>query len=212
MVPNRLMLQGLEQKPNESLRQYAQRWRDVAAQVQPPIQENEITLMFIDTLKGVLHDRLIGHPTVSFADIVLTGERIEDALIFETNRGPLTFSSHYFKIKFKAYRNIIVSQEASIKFHNERFDKGGQRIETSTHRDKNMVEDSTDWGRKQETNLNGTSLSIIQDQSLIRHEVLYRKNSQQPEHEEELTVQEEPIVVKSKGRVPSAEAPDRETS
>ncbi|KAL4303045.1 hypothetical protein GQ457_10G009660 [Hibiscus cannabinus] len=71
MVPNRLMLQGLEQKPNESLRQYAQRWRDVAAQVQPPIQENEITPMFIDTLKGVLYDRLIGQPAVSFADIVI---------------------------------------------------------------------------------------------------------------------------------------------
>ncbi|KAL4318117.1 hypothetical protein GQ457_18G000230 [Hibiscus cannabinus] len=72
--------QCLEQKPNESLRQYAQRWREVAAQVQPPIQENEITPMFVDTLKGVLYDRLIGHPAVSFADIVMTGERIEDAV------------------------------------------------------------------------------------------------------------------------------------
>ncbi|KAL4351411.1 hypothetical protein GQ457_06G016320 [Hibiscus cannabinus] len=62
MVPNRLMLQCLEQKPIESLRQYAQRWRDVAAQVQPQIQENEITPMFVDTLKGVLYDRLIGSP------------------------------------------------------------------------------------------------------------------------------------------------------
>ncbi|KAL4335333.1 hypothetical protein GQ457_07G004870 [Hibiscus cannabinus] len=80
MIPNRLMLQGLEQKPNESLRQHAQRWRDVLAQVQPPIQENKITDMFIDTLKGVLYDRLIGHPAVSFADIVMTGERIEDTI------------------------------------------------------------------------------------------------------------------------------------
>ncbi|KAL4383642.1 hypothetical protein GQ457_15G011340 [Hibiscus cannabinus] len=76
MVPNILMLQGLEQKPNESLLQYAQRWRDVAAQVQPPIQENEITPMFIDTLKGVLYDLLIGQSTVSFADII-TPARVE---------------------------------------------------------------------------------------------------------------------------------------
>ncbi|KAL4290548.1 hypothetical protein GQ457_14G013930 [Hibiscus cannabinus] len=55
IVSNRLMLQSLEQKPNVGLRQYAQRWRDVAAQVQPPVQEKEITPMFIDTLKGVLY-------------------------------------------------------------------------------------------------------------------------------------------------------------
>ncbi|KAL4326087.1 hypothetical protein GQ457_11G027740 [Hibiscus cannabinus] len=36
--------------------------------------------MFIDTLKGVLYDRLISHLVVSFANIFTTGERIEDAI------------------------------------------------------------------------------------------------------------------------------------
>ncbi|KAL4281923.1 hypothetical protein GQ457_03G017610 [Hibiscus cannabinus] len=43
MVPSRTVLQTMEQRANESFRQYAQRWRDVAAQVQPPLLENEIT-------------------------------------------------------------------------------------------------------------------------------------------------------------------------
>ena len=36
--------------------------------------------MFIDTLKGVLYDHLIGHPSVNFTDIIMTGERIKDAV------------------------------------------------------------------------------------------------------------------------------------
>ncbi|KAK9016080.1 hypothetical protein V6N11_007163 [Hibiscus sabdariffa] len=80
MTPNRIMLEGMEQKASESLRQYAQRWRDVAAQIQPPISEHEITPMFVNTLKGALFDRLINNTTQNFADMVRTGESIEVAI------------------------------------------------------------------------------------------------------------------------------------
>ncbi|GMI70908.1 hypothetical protein HRI_000760100 [Hibiscus trionum] len=80
MTPNRIMLEGMEQRVNESLRQYAQRWRDVAAQIQPAIPEHEITPMFINTLKGALFDRLINNTTQRFADMVKTGESIEVAI------------------------------------------------------------------------------------------------------------------------------------
>ena len=80
MIPNRLMLQGMEQGHNESLREYARRWRDAAAQVQPPLNESELSQMFVDTLEGVLYDRLISHPISSFAELVMTGERIEYAI------------------------------------------------------------------------------------------------------------------------------------
>ncbi|KAL4362504.1 hypothetical protein GQ457_04G022400 [Hibiscus cannabinus] len=74
MVPSRTILQTMEQRANESFRQYAQRWRDVAAQVQPPLLENEITLLFVNTLNDDFYDRMLDHATKPFADMVLTGE------------------------------------------------------------------------------------------------------------------------------------------
>ncbi|KAL4281308.1 hypothetical protein GQ457_03G011380 [Hibiscus cannabinus] len=80
MVPDRLTLQHMKQKPNESFRQYAQRWRDVAVQVQPPLGEKETVVIFIQTLEGPILDRLIGNATTNFADLVLSGELIENAV------------------------------------------------------------------------------------------------------------------------------------
>ncbi|KAK8683070.1 hypothetical protein V6N13_039138 [Hibiscus sabdariffa] len=80
MVPSRTVLQTMEQKTNESFRQYAQRWRDVAAQVQPPLLENEITLLFVNTLKDDFYDRMLDHATKPFADMVMTGELIQAAI------------------------------------------------------------------------------------------------------------------------------------
>ncbi|KAK8651960.1 hypothetical protein V6N13_141533 [Hibiscus sabdariffa] len=80
MVPDRLTLQHMKQKTNESFMQYAQRWRDVAAQVQPPLGEKETVVIFIQTLEGPILDRLIGNATTNFADLVLSGELIENAV------------------------------------------------------------------------------------------------------------------------------------
>ncbi|KAK8691640.1 hypothetical protein V6N13_075141 [Hibiscus sabdariffa] len=80
MVPDRLTLQHMKQKTNESFRQYAQRWRDIAAQVQPPLGEKETVVIFIQTLEGPILDRLIGNATTNFSDLVLSGELIENAV------------------------------------------------------------------------------------------------------------------------------------
>ncbi|KAL4277859.1 hypothetical protein GQ457_03G015420 [Hibiscus cannabinus] len=67
----------MEQKANESFRQYAQRWRDVPAQVQPLLLENEITLLFVNTLKDDFYDRMPDHATKPFSYMVLTRELIQ---------------------------------------------------------------------------------------------------------------------------------------
>ncbi|KAE8716079.1 hypothetical protein F3Y22_tig00110156pilonHSYRG00339 [Hibiscus syriacus] len=69
--PNRMMLQGMEKKSNESFRQYAQRWRDVAVQVHPPLEEEETNMLFVNTLKALFFSHLIGNPYRSFADVIL---------------------------------------------------------------------------------------------------------------------------------------------
>ncbi|KAA3472984.1 hypothetical protein EPI10_023399 [Gossypium australe] len=80
MTPDRITLQNMEKKSNESFRQYEQRWREVAMQVQPPLLENETTMLFINTLKAPFITHMIGSTTKSFVDIVMTGEMIENAI------------------------------------------------------------------------------------------------------------------------------------
>ncbi|KAE8654967.1 hypothetical protein F3Y22_tig00117034pilonHSYRG00338 [Hibiscus syriacus] len=80
MVPDRWTLQNLEKKNNETFRQYAQRWRDNAAQVQPPLSEKEATVMFVHTLKAPYLSHLMGNATRNFADLVISGELIENVL------------------------------------------------------------------------------------------------------------------------------------
>ncbi|XP_016733766.1 uncharacterized protein [Gossypium hirsutum] len=80
IAPDRITLQNMEKKPSESFRQYAQRWREVATQVQPPLLEKETTMLFINTLKAPFITHMLGNATKSFADIVMSGEMIENAI------------------------------------------------------------------------------------------------------------------------------------
>ncbi|XP_040940131.1 uncharacterized protein [Gossypium hirsutum] len=56
------------------------RWREVAMQVQLPLLEKETTMLFINTLKAPFITHMIGSTTKSFADIVMAGEMIENAI------------------------------------------------------------------------------------------------------------------------------------
>ncbi|NAW06113.1 hypothetical protein FGF99_24660, partial [Salmonella sp. gx-f8] len=80
MTPDRIALQNMEKKQSESFRQYAQRWREVATQVQPPLLEKETTMLFINTLEAPFINHMLGSATLSFSDIVMSGEMIEYAI------------------------------------------------------------------------------------------------------------------------------------
>ncbi|XP_016721691.1 uncharacterized protein [Gossypium hirsutum] len=69
----------MEKKTSESFRQYAHRWREIMTQVQPPLLEREITMLFIKTLKAPFINHMLGSATKSFLDIVMSGEMIENA-------------------------------------------------------------------------------------------------------------------------------------
>ncbi|KAA3471270.1 hypothetical protein EPI10_016910 [Gossypium australe] len=70
----------MEKKTNKSFRQYAQRWREVATQVQPPLLEKEMTMLFISTLKAPFINHMLESGTKSFSDIVMSGEMIDNAI------------------------------------------------------------------------------------------------------------------------------------
>ena len=77
MAHDRLELQSLRKKDLESFKEYAQRWREIAAQVQPPLSNREMVTLFIDTLGDPYYEMMIGSIFSNFLDIVMTGERIE---------------------------------------------------------------------------------------------------------------------------------------
>ena len=67
-------------REHESFQEYAQRWRDLAAQVAPPMVEREMVTMMVDTLPIFYYEKLVGYMPSSFADLVFAGERIEVGL------------------------------------------------------------------------------------------------------------------------------------
>ncbi|KAA3465494.1 Gag-pro-like protein [Gossypium australe] len=80
IAPDRITLQNMEKKPSKSFRQYAQRWREIATQVQPPLLEKETTMLFINTLKAPFINHMLKSATKSFSDIVMSKEMIENAI------------------------------------------------------------------------------------------------------------------------------------
>ncbi|KAH1238742.1 hypothetical protein GmHk_08G023351 [Glycine max] len=70
----------MAKRESESFKEYAQRWRDLAAQVAPPMVEREMVTMMVDTLPVFYYEKLVGYMPSSFADLVFAGERIEVGL------------------------------------------------------------------------------------------------------------------------------------
>jgi len=67
-------------KEHESFKEYAQRWRDLAAQVALPMMEREMITMIVDMLPVFYYEKMVGYTPSSFADLVFVGERIEVGL------------------------------------------------------------------------------------------------------------------------------------
>ncbi|RDY10265.1 hypothetical protein CR513_05249, partial [Mucuna pruriens] len=94
MAPDRSRLQNLSKADAEGFKDYAQRWRELVAQVQPPLSEGEMASMFIDTLPSPFYDKVIGSVDSNFADLVTIGERIEVGIKrgrFAQDRGSTSF-------------------------------------------------------------------------------------------------------------------------
>src|SRR4051812_30754657 len=80
MAPNRMQLQNMSQKKDESFKEYAQRWREMASQVQPSLMEKELVDTFMSTLQGPYYDKMVGSISSRFSELVVIGERIENGI------------------------------------------------------------------------------------------------------------------------------------
>lgn len=75
-----MQLQGMVMNEKESFKEYAQWWRELVAQVEPPLSEKEMTGIFVDTLKDPFFDRLVSSAASDFAHLITIGDRIEKGL------------------------------------------------------------------------------------------------------------------------------------
>ena len=80
MAPDRTQLQNMVKKESETFKEYAQRRRDLAAQVAPPMVEREMITMMVDTLPVFYYEKLVGYMPSIFANLVFAGERIDVGL------------------------------------------------------------------------------------------------------------------------------------
>lgn len=80
LAPNRYNLQHMNKNSQESFRSYAKRWRQAAAQVQPPLTATELVETFLNTLKAPYFSHMLVSNKSPFSQIVAIGERVEEGL------------------------------------------------------------------------------------------------------------------------------------
>ena len=78
IVPDRYSLENMKQKPTESCREFAYRWRKEAAIVRPSITEKEIVEVFMRMQDSEYYDKILLLVREKFAEIVKIVETIED--------------------------------------------------------------------------------------------------------------------------------------
>jgi len=78
--PDRLSLQAMEKDNKESIREYARRWSEVAAQVNPLMLEKQMISLFSKTFKAPYFEYLVKSSAQHFTDLVVIAEKIEQAI------------------------------------------------------------------------------------------------------------------------------------
>jgi len=61
MASDRTQLQNMCKREHESFKEYTQRWRDLAAQVVPPMMEKETIIVMVDTLSVFYYEKMVGY-------------------------------------------------------------------------------------------------------------------------------------------------------
>ena len=80
IAPDRISLYNLGKKDKKSIREYAQKRQESAAQVHPPLLDKEMVTLFADTLKASYYEHVIGSSAQQFIDALVVCERIEQGV------------------------------------------------------------------------------------------------------------------------------------
>jgi hypothetical protein len=68
---DRSSLQTIEKGNKESVREYAQRWRELAAHVNPSLLEKEMIGLFLSTFKALYVEYFVGRSAQNFSNLVV---------------------------------------------------------------------------------------------------------------------------------------------
>ena len=71
------MLTLLQMGSSEGFKDYAQKWRDLAGRVHPPLSDRELVDLFLGTLSYPFFNHMIGSSSVGFTELILIGEQVE---------------------------------------------------------------------------------------------------------------------------------------
>ncbi|XP_050920478.1 uncharacterized protein LOC127138120 [Lathyrus oleraceus] len=118
MAPDRRQLQSMFQHEKESFKEYAQRWRELASQVEPPLAEKELAELFIDTVQPQFYEKMVGSASLGFSELVAIGARVEyglrngklAAVAGTSNANPKKFSGGFPKKKEGETNVVTVGQ------------------------------------------------------------------------------------------------------
>ncbi|XP_050919868.1 uncharacterized protein LOC127137454 [Lathyrus oleraceus] len=80
MALTRLQLQNQAQRSNESFKEYAQRWREIASRVRPALSDNKVVDIFMGTLQGLYYEKMIDSSSTNLIDMVTIREHVENGL------------------------------------------------------------------------------------------------------------------------------------
>ncbi|KAK2372738.1 hypothetical protein QL285_073841 [Trifolium repens] len=80
LAPDRDELQALTQRENKSFKEYAQRWRELAAQIRPPLEEKELCKLFLNTLSPFYYKKMVASAPNNFTEMVAMGMRLEEGV------------------------------------------------------------------------------------------------------------------------------------
>ncbi|XP_050908369.1 uncharacterized protein LOC127121992 [Lathyrus oleraceus] len=80
MALDRDQLRAMSQKDKESFKEYAQRWHEIAGQIFPPLEEKEMTKIFLKTPSSFYYDCMIANAPNDFTEMVNMGMRLEEAV------------------------------------------------------------------------------------------------------------------------------------
>ncbi|KAK2437857.1 hypothetical protein QL285_022701 [Trifolium repens] len=80
LAPDRDELRALTQKEKESFKEYAQRRRELVAQIRPPLEEKQLTKLFLNTLNPFYYKKMVASVPNNFTEMVAMGMRLEEGV------------------------------------------------------------------------------------------------------------------------------------
>ncbi|XP_075089823.1 uncharacterized protein LOC142171362 [Nicotiana tabacum] len=80
IAPDRNSLSNLKNKPTESFREYAIKWREQAARVKPPIDDHKLITVFLQAQEPYYFQNMMSTVGKSFSEAIKIGEMVENGL------------------------------------------------------------------------------------------------------------------------------------